>query len=71
MSDAGSNDAILAGALKDLRKHWEESGWSWRDAARDRFDKEFLQDLTAAVLSASNAVGQIEALLRQVRKECA
>jgi len=70
MSATGANDAVLAGALKDLNTRWELTAASWKDAAREKFEKEYLEDLRMAVCSASNAMAQIELLLNQVRREC-
>lgn len=70
MSQTGGNDAVLSGALKDLNTHWEATAVYWKDAARAKFENEVLQDLREAVRAASNAMGQIEILLRQVRREC-
>lgn len=70
MKFSGGNGAILTNALKDLLTHWEQAGSSWRDSARTDFEKDCLEDLAPMVRSASNAVQQIEELLRQVLKEC-
>ncbi len=70
MSAGGGNDAVLMGALKELNSYWERTASVWKDSARERFERDCLRDLADAVRSASNAVGQIEALLRQIRKEC-
>ena len=70
MSDPGGNDAILFGALKNFKDHWVSSAGAWRDSARAEFEKEYILDLMDAVRSASDAISQIETLLRQVRKEC-
>ncbi len=70
MKTSGGNGAILTSALKDLLTHWEHAGSSWRDRARADFEKDCLEDLAPAVRTASNAVQQIEELLRQVLKEC-
>ena len=70
MSATGANSAVLSGALKDLNTHWEMTESGWRDAAREKFDTEYLEPLRLAVRTASNSMIQIEQLLNQVRREC-
>ena len=70
MKGGGGNGAILAGAMKDLLVHWERTASTWKDEARTGFEKDFLQELIPAIRAASNAVQQIEELLRQVHREC-
>ena len=70
MRGGGGNGAILAGAMKDLMVHWDHTASTWKDAARSGFEKDFLQELIPAVRAASNAVQQIEELLRQAQREC-
>jgi len=70
MSATGANHAVLSGTLKDLQTRWEVTGAQWRDEARAKFDKEFLEGLRIAVRLAANAMSQIEVLLDQVRREC-
>ena len=69
MKGTGGNGAILGKAMKDLRGHWEATGRSWRDKARADFDKDFIQEIVPMALLASNAVQQIEELLRKVQRE--
>ncbi len=70
MRGVSANGAILGAAMKDLREHWERSSMSWRDRARAEFEKNFIDQLVPSVRAASNAVQQIEELLRQVQREC-
>lgn len=70
MSTLGANSAILVKALNDLRVQFEQTGSSWRDQARKDFDKEYLEELAAAVRTASRAGQEIEEILRHVMKEC-
>lgn len=70
MTSTDGNDAVLLGALKELHTHWERTASVWKDTAREGFHKDYLQDLVESVRSASNAISQIEGLLRQIRKEC-
>ncbi len=70
MSGTGGNDAILLGALKEFHACWERNAAAWKDKAREEFWRDYVQDVVEAVRSASNAISQIEVLLRQVHKEC-
>lgn len=71
MTTAEGNDAVLMGALKEFQAYWERTRAVWKDAAREKFEQECIQDLVEAVRAASNAVAQIESMLRQIRRECA
>lgn len=70
MTATGGNDAVLFGALKDFNAYWERTAAVWKDAAREKFETDYLRDLVDAVRTASNAIGQVEALMRHIRKEC-
>lgn len=70
MSASGGNDAVLAKALNDLLKHWEQTASAWKDRAREDFDKDFIRELAPAVRAASGAIQDIEQLLQTVKKEC-
>lgn len=70
MNPSEGNAAVLQGALKELLTYWDCTAYAWKDAARENFWNDILQELTEAVRSASNAVAQIESLLQQVRREC-
>ncbi len=70
MKASGGNGAALQGALKDLNAYWDLTSSTWKDSARDQFEAEYLRHLSESVRAASTAIGQIELLLQQVRKEC-
>lgn len=70
MSAAGGYGPVLCGGLKDLNAYWERTASVWNDAARDKFETDYLKELAEAVRGASTAMDQIELLLRQVRREC-
>ena len=69
MKGTGGNGAILGKAMKDLSGHWEATARSWRDRARTEFDRDYIQEIVPLARLASNAMRQIEELLRQVQKE--
>ena len=70
MSAAGGNAAVLSKVLNDLILQWEETAAVWRDKARESFDRDVIQEIVPAGQRASNAVVEIEELVRRVRKEC-
>ena len=69
MKGTGGNGAILGKAMKDLLGHWEGTARSWRDHARTEFDRDYIQEIVPMARLASNALQQIEELLRQVQRE--
>jgi hypothetical protein len=70
MKTSEGHGAVLMGALKDFNAYWERTAGVWDDAARVQFERDYLQDLVGAVRAASSAIGQIEALLHTVRRDC-
>ncbi len=70
MSATEGNAAAMLGALKDLRAYWERTASVWRDAARAQFERDHLRELVESTRTAATAVGQIEVLLSQIRKDC-
>jgi hypothetical protein len=71
MSGSDGSGPALIGALKDFNAHWERTAAVWHDAARARFEEDFIRELTESIRSAANAIGQIEVLLNQIRRDCA
>ena len=70
MSAALGNGSILTKALRDLLDHWEETAPYWRDEARERFERDFINEIAPAVRAAFGAVQEIENQIRRIRKEC-
>lgn len=70
MSSALGNGAILMKALNDLLEGWEQTAPHWRDAARERFEKDFINELAPAVRTTFGAIQEIENQVRRIRKEC-
>jgi len=70
VSTAEGNDAVLMGALREFQTYWERTRAVWKDAAREKFEQECILDVVEAVRAASNAIAQIEVMLRQIRREC-
>ena len=69
MSASGSA-AGLAQALKELTLHWQETKAHWRDVKAQQFEKDYLEELPHLVARGSNAIEELEALLRKVRTDC-
>jgi uncharacterized protein YukE len=64
------SETTLSRALDDLEKRWENTSSAWQDKAREDFEREFLQELTASVKKAQQAMRSIHNLLREVVREC-
>jgi len=64
------SESTLSRALDDLEKRWENTSSAWQDKAREDFEREFLQELTASVKKAQQAMRSIHNLLREVVREC-
>ena len=71
MSGSDGSGPALIGALKDFTAYWDRAAAVWHDAARTRFEEEFIRELTESIRSAANAIGQIDVLLNQIRRDCA
>jgi hypothetical protein len=70
MTAAEGYAAALIGALKDFSLRWDRAAAVWQDAARAHFEEDFIRELTESIRTAANAAGQLEVLLRQIRKDC-
>lgn len=70
MAFASCHGAMLTAAMKDLLQSWDHTETAWRDKAREKFDKDYVEELVHAVRAASNAIQQGEAFLNQIRRDC-
>lgn len=66
----GSSRARLVGLTRNLITHWRETKETWDDAKSAEFEARYLQELTAAVDRASEALEHLEELVNKVRKDC-
>jgi hypothetical protein len=66
----GDNEGQLANAIQQLNQRWDASSMSWRDKARDDFEKEHLEEMRRSVKAAQSAMRNVTELLRQVIREC-
>ncbi len=57
-------------AMRQLLEEWHQASTVWDDAARRRFEERYLEPLRMDVRNAAEGMGQIAALLDQIRREC-
>ena len=69
MSTQGSA-SNLAQAARVLNLEWEKTKAHWRDQKSREFEQKYLEDLPGQVSTATNAMEEIEALLKKVRSDC-
>jgi hypothetical protein len=67
---ASDNEGVLARAMREMNEKWESTASVWRDKAREEFDKEYIEEFTAASKAALHAMRGVEELLRQVDRDC-
>ncbi len=70
MPRISSGEAMLTGALNDLRRDWEMVRSDWRDKARMQFEKEYIEQILPDGLIAARAMAELTLLLRKVVREC-
>lgn len=64
------NEAILSQALRDLNEKWQNAAASWRDKAKDDFERKHLEELVSAGKAALNSMRAVDNVLRQAIQEC-
>jgi hypothetical protein len=69
MSTSGSASNLVQ-AARMLNLEWEKTKSYWRDAKAIDFEKKYLTDLPAQVSSTTNAMEEIDLLLKRVRTDC-
>lgn len=57
-------------AMRQLLERWHEASMAWDDSASRRFEERYLAPLRMEVRNAGEAMGQMAALLDQIRREC-
>ena len=63
-------EGVLMGVLNDLARDWQITQEDWRDHARERFEKDFIDELLPAGRAAVRAMTQLTVLMRRVVREC-
>lgn len=55
---------------RELSQQWHATETKWRDAKAQQFAKSYLEPLPVLVHKTSNAMDELEILLRKIRKDC-
>ncbi|WP_395745561.1 hypothetical protein [Prosthecobacter sp.] len=55
---------------RDLSVHWHATKAHWRDAKALDFEKTYLEPLPALMSKTNTMIGELETLLRKIRKDC-
>ena len=63
-------EAILARALSDMLKSWDQTAWVWRDRAREDFQKQYIEELKPPIKAAIKTMSAVSELLRKTIREC-
>jgi hypothetical protein len=69
MSTKGSA-SNLAQATRLMSLEWEKTKAYWRDAKCQEFEHKYLEELSGQVAAATNAMEEMELLLKKVRSDC-
>jgi hypothetical protein len=69
MSTQGSASNLVQ-AARILNLEWEKTKTHWRDLKSQEFEHKYLEDLPAQITSATNAMEEMEILLKKVRSDC-
>ena len=62
--------ARLVALTQDLELRWSETRHSWPDAKGLEFQKQYLEELFAAVNRSTAVIESLEKLLNKVRTDC-
>jgi len=57
-------------AVKNLLVAWEQTRNSWRDVKSQQFEQRFLETLPNDAARAVSVMGEIELLIKKVRRDC-
>lgn len=63
-------DRQLTAALNELMQAWSLTSESWRDAAREGFEKAHIEPLRPALKAATGGIAEINQLIRRALSEC-
>jgi hypothetical protein len=66
----GSSSMELTGALKDLRRRWEETREVWNDPVSQDFQKNQWELLEMRVIGAIRAMERLAPVLEKLSREC-
>ncbi len=57
-------------AFKQLLSRWEETKMSWNDSVSAEFEDRYILPLQDALKATHGALGEMSALLEQIRRDC-
>lgn len=66
----GDSEALAGQAMEDFNKKWQSTAGEWNDAAREQFEKEYVEEMRRSIKAAQRGMRNICDLLRQAMKEC-
>jgi hypothetical protein len=69
MSLDGGRDQ-LAGAVKTLRGHWDQTDPYWQDMVKVQFVEEILTPLLEQAAAGLEAIDRMDVLLRRMQHDC-
>ena len=67
---AAAGGAALTQAMKELSAEWDQARASWRDAKSLEFEEKYLAELPHHIRRATEAMEEIETVLRKIRADC-
>lgn len=60
----------MVSLTRELAVHWRETRESWTDDQAERFERQYLDGLFAAVDRASAALEQLDEIVGKARRDC-
>jgi hypothetical protein len=60
----------LGQALKELVRQWAETSQYWKDGARQKFQKNFIDELSILSRGAIGSMAEIQRFLGQILQDC-
>ena len=67
---AQSSKARLAGLLKQLIGHWEETRGTWADDKAREFHDRYMVELMAQVEKTLTSLDQLELVIQKMKDDC-
>ena len=71
MSSTSADEATMDRALRELTDAWLIAGEGWRDAARDEFAREHLDQIEWRGRQGMKALSELSALCAEAVRRCA
>ena len=70
MSNPAADEATLDRALRELSDAWAIAGEGWRDAAREEFQRDHLDDISWRGRQAMKSLGELTQLCAEALRRC-